>query len=74
MFFLDQYRTYLQSRVLAPFLHWPHESVPGGACDCRGNVNGSLDAHVHSDKSLIVYHPLSLLGEQEGSEWVGEWV
>ena len=37
----------------------PHETVPGGSRDRRGNMDGSLNTHVHFHKPLILYHTIS---------------
>ena len=52
--------------VFPPLFDGPHETVPGGSCDRRGNMDGSLDTHVHSHKPLILYHTIYTL-----CVWVG---
>ena len=47
--------------VFTPLFDRPHETVPGGPHDCLGNMDGSLDTHVHSHKPLILYHTIYTL-------------
>ena len=47
--------------VLPSLLDGPHEAVPRGSCDRRGNMDRSLDTHVHSHKPLILYHTIYTL-------------
>jgi len=40
--------------VEGSLLHRTHEPVPGRASDRRGNVDGTLHAHVHAHKAVVL--------------------
>ena len=57
--------------IESPLLYRTHESVPGGASDRRGNVDGTLHAHVHAHEAVVldaarVDHLVLWVGQTEG--------
>ena len=51
----------LKSSVFTSLFDRSHEAIPGGACDCRGYMDGSVNTHVDSDKTLVLNGTFTVL-------------